>query len=205
LESAGADALELNIFFLPSDFTMNGQEIEAKYYEIIKKVKGEISIPLALKISHYFSNLGQMIHNLSNTGISGLVLFNRFFSPDFEINKFKVLPTHVLSTPSDLPNSLRWIAIMSERVSCDLVASTGIHDGEAVIKQLLAGANAVQVVSSLYKNGKDHLRVMIKTLEKWMHGKGFTGIEQFRGKMSQAKSSNPVAYERVQFMKYFGS
>ena len=162
-------------------------------------------IPLALKISHYFSNLGKMIQDLSNTEISGLVLFNRFFSPDFDINKLKVLPTHVLSTPSDLPNSLRWIAIMSERVNCDLAASTGIHDGEGVIKQILAGAKAVQVVSSLYKNGKGHIQNMVKTMEQWMQGKGYKGIEQFRGKMSQAKSRNPAAYERAQFMKYFGS
>ena len=205
LENAGADALELNMFFPPSDLRRSSEEIEKKYYEIIEKVKSNISIPLALKISHYFSNLGQVIQKLSNTGIAGLVLFNRFFSPDFDINTFKVLPTHVLSTPSDLANSLRWIAIMSERVNCDLAASTGIHDGEGVIKQLLAGANAVQVVSSLYKNGKEHLQVMIKTLEEWMHSKRYKTIDQFRGKMSQAKSSNPAVYERAQFMKYFSS
>ena len=205
LENAGADALELNMFFLPSDLKLTAEEIEEKYYKIIEKVKSNISIPLTLKISYYFSNLGQMIQKLSNTGIAGLVLFNRFFSPDFDINTFKILPTHVLSTPSDLANSLRWIAIMSERVNCDLAASTGIHDGEGVIKQLLAGANAVQVVSTLYKNGKSHLQVMIKTLQDWMHGKGYTSIDQFRGKMSQAKSSNPAVYERAQFMKYFSN
>ncbi len=205
LENAGADALELNMFLPPSDFSRSSEGMEAKYYEIVEKIKSEISIPLSLKISHYFSNLGQMIQKLSNTGISGLVLFNRFFSPDFDIHKFKVLPTHVLSSPSELSNSLRWIAIMSGRVNCDLAASTGIHDGEGLIKQLLAGAKVVQVVSSLYKNGKDHIQVMINTLEKWMHGKGYKSLDQFRGKMSQAKSSNPAVYERVQFMKYFSS
>lgn len=203
LESAGADALELNMFFQPSDFSRSSEQIEAKYFEIIEKVKAEIHIPLALKISPYFSNLGQMLQKFSNTGISALVLFNRFFSPDFDIEKFKVIPTHVLSTPSELANSLRWISIMSERVSCDLAASTGVHDGEGVIKQILAGAKAVQVVSSLYKNGKGHIQEMINRLGDWMNHKGYVSLDQFRGKMSQAKSSNPAIYERVQFMKYF--
>jgi len=205
LESAGADALELNMFFLPSDFTRSSEEIEKKYFDIVEKLKKEITIPLALKISHSFSNLGQMLQRLSDTGIAGLVLFNRFFSPDFDIDKFKILSTHVLSTPAELSTSLRWMAIMSSRVNCDLIASTGIHDGEGVIKQILAGAKAVQVVSALYKKGKGHIQVMLKTLEDWMHKKGYDNLDQFRGRMSQAKSSNPAVYERVQFMKYFGS
>jgi dihydroorotate dehydrogenase (fumarate) len=145
-----------------------------------------------------------MIQKLSNTGISGLVLFNRFFSPDFDIDKFEVKSSNVFSAPSDLPISLRWIAIMAERVNCDLAASTGVHDGAAVIKQILAGANAVQVASALYKHGKEHIGVMLKTVEEWMQKKGYSQLSDFRGKMSQAKSSNPAAYERAQFMKYFG-
>ena len=145
-----------------------------------------------------------MIQKLSNTGIAGLVLFNRFFSPDFDIDKFEVVSTSVFSNPSDLPISLRWIAIMAERVNCDLAASTGVHDGTAIIKQILAGANAVQVVSALYKNKLGYIQEMLKTVEEWMKGKGFNSLSDFRGKMSQAKSSDPAAYERVQFMKYFG-
>jgi len=132
------------------------------------------------------------------------VLFNRFFSPDFDIEKFEVVPSNTFSAPSDLPISLRWIAIMAERVKCDLAASTGVHDGTAVIKQLLAGANAVQVVSTLYKNDKGYIQEMLKILEEWMAKKGFNSLADFRGKMSQAKSSDPAAYERMQFMKYFG-
>jgi dihydroorotate dehydrogenase (fumarate) len=163
-----------------------------------------VSLPIALKISYYFSNLGPMIQKLSNTGIAGLVLFNRFFSPDFDIDKFEVKSSNVFSAPSDLSISLRWIAIMAERVNCDLAASTGVHDGVALIKQLLAGADAVQVASTLYENGKGRIGEMLKTLEDWMEGKGYGSLSDFRGKMSQAKSSNPAAYERVQFMKYFG-
>lgn len=204
LQTAGADALELNMFFLPSEFDRTTEEKEKAYFQIIEKVQKEVTIPVALKISHYFSNLGPMIQKLSETGIAGLVLFNRFYSPDFDIDKMEVVPSNVFSSPSDLPTSLRWIAIMAERVSCDLAASTGVHDGTALIKQILAGANAVQVASTLYKNGKGQIAEMLKTLEAWMDEKNFSSISDFRGKMSQAKSSNPAVYERVQFMKYFG-
>jgi dihydroorotate dehydrogenase (fumarate) len=204
LQDAGADALELNMFFLPSDFDRTTEEKEKAYFKIIEEVQKIVSIPIALKISYYFSNLGPMIQQLSESGIAGLVLFNRFYNPDFDIDKLEVVSSNVFSSPSDLHMSLRWIAIMAERVSCDLAASTGVHDGDALIKQILAGANAVQVVSSLYQNGKGQIKTMLDTLEEWMTGKGFSSLDDFRGKMSQAKSSNPAAYERVQFMRYFG-
>ena len=204
LQTAGADALELNMFFLPSEFGRTSEDKEKAYFQIIEKVQKEITIPISLKISYYFSNLGPMIQKLSQTGIAGLVLFNRFYSPDFDIDKLEVVSSNVFSAPSDLPISLRWISIMAERVSCDLAASTGVHDGRALIKQILAGANVVQVASTLYKNGKGRIGEMLKTLEEWMDNKGFNSLADFRGKMSQAKSSNPAAYERVQFMKYFG-
>ena len=204
LEKAGADALELNMFFLPSDFERTSEEKEKAYFQIIEQVQTEVSLPIALKISYYFSKLGPMIQKLSNTGISGLVLFNRFFSPDFDIDKLEVKSANIFSVPSDLSISLRWIAIMAERVNCDLAASTGVHDGVALIKQLLAGANAVQVASTLYENGKGQIGKMLKTLEDWMTDKGYGNLSDFRGKMSQAKSSNPAAYERAQFMRYFG-
>ena len=204
LEKAGADALELNMFFLPSDFERTSEEKEKAYFQIIEQVQKTVSLPIALKISYYFSNLGPMIQKLSKTGVAGLVLFNRFFSPDFDIDNFEVKSSNIFSHPSDLSISLRWISIMAERVNCDLAASTGVHDGVALIKQLLAGADAVQVASTLYQNGKGQIGEMLKTLEDWMAGKGYETLSDFRGKMSQAKSSNPAAYERVQFMKYFG-
>jgi len=204
LEEAGADALELNMFFLPSEFDRTTAEKEKAYFQIIEKVQKVVTIPIALKISYYFSNLGPMIQQLSESGIAGLVLFNRFYSPDFDIDKLEVVSSNVFSNPSDLSISLRWIAIMAERVNCSLAASTGVHDGVALIKQILAGADAVQVVSALYKNGKGHIGTMLETLEEWMAKKGFNSLSDFRGKMSQASSSNPAVYERVQFMKYFG-
>jgi len=204
LESAGADALELNMFFPPTDFQQNRVDREGIYFKVTEAVTQSLSIPTALKISHYFTDLGPMIQRLSQTGIGGLVLFNRYFSPDIDIDKFEVANTFVFSTPSDLAMSLRWIAIMAEKVDCDLVASTGIHDGDAVIKQLLAGADAVQVASCLYQHGVEYIGAMLARLESWMSRKRFTRIDSFRGKMSQDKSADPSIYERVQFMKYYG-
>jgi len=203
LQTAGADALELNMFFLPTDLGRTSEEKEKAYFQIIEKIQKEVTIPIALKISYYFSNLGSMIQKLSETGIAGLVLFNRFYSPDFDIDKMEVISSNVLSSPSDLSISLRWIAIMAKRVSCDLAASTGVHDGVALIKQLLAGADAVQVASTLYLNGTSRIAEMLKTLEEWMGKRGYGSLADFKGTMSQARSSNPAAYERVQFMKHF--
>ena len=204
LESAGADALELNMFFPPTDFKRDAKDTEKMYFDTVEQITGAVSIPIALKISYYFTDLGAMIQRLSNSGIKGLVLFNRFFSPDFDIDTLEVKPSFVFSTPSDLSISLRWIAIMAEKVNCDLAASTGVHDGDAVIKQLLAGAAAVQVASSLYSEGIGHIREMLKRLETWMEKKHFDRLSRFRGKMSQDKSADPSIYERVQFMRYFG-
>ncbi len=204
IEGAGADALELNMFFLPSDFERTAREQEEAYFEIIDKITSAVSIPVALKISHYFSSLGPMIQRLSRTGVAGLVLFNRFFSPDIDIEAFKVKPSFVFSTPAELALSLRWIGIMAQKVDCDLVASTGVHDGAALIKQLLAGAKAVQTVSSLYQKGPAHIETLLTDLKAWMQRHKFASLYDFRGRMSQEAASNPAIYERVQFMRYFG-
>ncbi len=204
LEAAGADAFELNMFFLPSDFQRSAREQEAAYFKIIEKVMATVSIPVSLKISYYFSNLGPMIQRLSQTGVKGIVLFNRFFSPDIDIDKFKIKPSFVFSSPAELAVSLRWVAIMAQKVDCDLAASTGVHDGAALIKQLLAGARAVQTASSLYKNGSAHIATMIDALKSWMQKHGFSSLEDFRGRMSQEAATNPAVYERAQFMRYFG-
>ncbi len=203
IEKSGADALELNIFIMPFDFESNCDETEKKYYRILKKVKQEISIPVAVKISPYFTNLGKVIMNLEAEGANGVVLFNRFASPDIDVETVKVTNAEVFSNPVEINNSLRWVAIMANRVKLDIAATTGIHDGNAVIKQILAGASAVQVASSIYKHGNNHITEMIKQLESWMEKKGFNYIDQFKGKLSQAKTIRPEVYERLQFMKYF--
>ena len=205
LETAGADGIELNMFFLPSDLKRSSDEREKEYLLIIEKVLGQVRIPVALKISPYFSTLAQMIQKLSRTGVAALVLFNRFYSIDFDIEKLVVTASNTLSTPAEIAAPLRWVALMARRVGCDLAASSGVHDGAGLVKQLLAGAKAVQVVSSLYRNGAGHPGAMVRELTDWMGRHGYGAIGDFRGKMSQAESEDPAAYERVQFMKHFGS
>jgi dihydroorotate dehydrogenase (fumarate) len=204
LEQAGADGLELNMFFPPTDFKHTREEKEALYFEITEKVIKAVSIPVALKISPYFTDLGPMIQRLSKTGIHGIVLFNRFFSPDFDIDKMKVKPSFVFSTPAELALSLRWVAVMANKVDCSLAASTGVHDSTAVIKQLLAGADAVQVASCLYKNGPSYLETLLEGLKQWMEKKKFDDLDDFKGRLSQERSTDPAVYERAQFMRYFG-
>jgi dihydroorotate dehydrogenase (fumarate) len=200
---AGADALELNIFILPADLNKTAQDNEKTYFKIISEVKKQVNIPVFVKLSYYSSNLSLFLQDISKTGIDGLVLFNRFYNPDIDIDTLEVTSGAILSSPSDIHQSLRWIAIMSERCECDLIASTGVHDSEGLIKQLLVGAAAVQMASSFYKNGIPYLKVMLDELKKWMNNKGYSSISEFKGILSQDKVSNPAAYSRVQFMKYF--
>ncbi|RLD80803.1 MAG: diguanylate cyclase [Bacteroidetes bacterium] len=203
MQEAGADGLELNIFILPSDPKRDAAQNEAVYFDIIEKVKKEVTIPVAIKISSYFSGMANMALKLSWTGIKGMVLFNRFFSPDIDIDNFKVTATNVFSHPEELATSLRWVAMLSSRLHCDVAASTGIHDGSAVIKQLLAGAKAVQITSVLYKKGFGEIGGMLKDLEAWMDKHNFESLDDFVGKMSIKEVENPAAFERVQFMKHF--
>ena len=203
LQDAGADALEINLFTLPSDFSLTSEKVEQTYLDIIKKVKEQVTIPVSVKISYHFANLASFVKQLSQTGVEGIVLFNRFFQPDFDIDNFKVVPTNIFSNPADIALTLRWMSILHGRVDCNLIASTGVHDGASVIKELLAGADAVQAVSTLYKNGINHISTMLDDLTEWMEKHNFENIDDFKGKMSQKNSPNPAEYERVQFMKYF--
>jgi dihydroorotate dehydrogenase (fumarate) len=203
IEAAGADALELNLFMLPSDFERSSEENEKVYKDIVSEVKKETHLPLSVKISFYSSNLGSKILKLVDTGVKGIVMFNRFYNFDFDIDTFHITSHNVLSSPDDYSKALRWIAIMAERVDVDLAASTGIHNGRTMIKQLLAGAKAVEIASTLYKNGNDQIGKMLTDLEDWMKRNNFKNLDDFVGKMSQSKNANPAAFERVQFMKHF--
>jgi len=201
IEEAGADALELNIFLNPADF--KSKEFEQAYFKIIEKVLSTVKIPVSLKISKYFTRLGLSVKALSETGISGVVMFNRFFAPDIDIEKMELAAPQIYSSPELQYETLRWVAILSERVNVNIAASTGIHTGEDVIKMLLAGANAVQVVSSLYKNGPEQIERMLARVDTWMSEQGYDTVEQFRGKISRKYGADPAAFERMQFMKHF--
>lgn len=203
IEDAGADALELNIFILPSDEKLTAAEIESKYKGIVDAVLEKTKLPLAIKLGYHFTDMARFMTQLSWTDIKGLVLFNRTFSPDIDIENFKITAGNVFSTGAELSTSLRWVALLSDKVRCDISASTGVHSGEAIIKQILAGATTVQLSSVLYKKGFEVIEEMLKFVEEYMDKHNFKSIEEFKGKMSYKTSTNPAAYERVQFMKHF--
>ena len=203
IEKAGADALELNLFFLPSDNQRGEKEIIDATLEIISKVKLSIKIPVALKISAFQSNLIRYCEYIDQAGVEGIVLFNRSWLPDIDINQLVISSGFVLSSPSDLGNTLRWVSMLSGRSNCDIAASTGVHDGAGLIKQLLAGAKVCQVVSSLYIHDLVQITKMTDELIRWMVAHEFSTIDEFRGRLSQTNSGNPAAWERVQFMKHF--
>jgi len=201
IEEAGADALELNIFLNPAD--SENKEFEKAYFKVIENVLSQVSIPVAIKISKYFTRLSLSVKALSETGVSAIVMFNRFYSPDIDIDKMSLDIGKLFTTPEEQSETLRWIAIMSNKVECDLAATTGIHTGVDVIKMLLAGAKVTQIASTIYKNGPDQVSRILKRMEKWMDEKGFDSVDQFRGKVIKSYEGNPAAFERMQFMKYF--
>ena len=204
IEEAGADALELNVYVLPSDAERTGTENEQVYFDVVEQVKKRVSIPVALKIGYYFSSLVQTITRLSQMGIAALTLFNRPYHPDIDIEQLKLSSNYIFSNEDEYIQILRWVAILSGRVQCDIAASTGIHDYKAVVKQLLAGAAAVQIASALYtEGGPKMVHPLLKEMEEWMRRHNFQSIAQFKGMFSQNKIENPAALERVQFMRYF--
>ncbi|MCX6272408.1 MAG: dihydroorotate dehydrogenase-like protein [Bacteroidetes bacterium] len=204
IEAAGADALELNIFVMPSDPMMGSSDCEKVYFEVLTEVRRKIKIPIAVKISPYFSGMTKMAMKLSWTGINGLVLFNRFYSPDIDIETIKTVPGKLLSSPDEILNSLRWVALLSDRVLSDIAGSTGAHDAAGVIKYLLAGARAVQLTSTLYKNGFEQIGIILNDLSAWMERHHFETIPEFLGSLSLKKSEDPADYERFQYIKTIG-
>ena len=203
IEEAGADALELNVYVLPSNTMKNSAENEKVYFDIIEAVLKQVHIPVSLKMGYYFSGLATAAIELSKTGISGLVLFNRPFHPDIDINTLETQSRYMLSDPSEYSHVLRWIALLSGRVECPLIATTGIHTAETAIKQLLAGATAMEVVSAVYKHGYPVISEIVQGIEQWMDAKGYATINDFRGKMNQQSIKNPAEFERVQFMRLY--
>jgi dihydroorotate dehydrogenase (fumarate) len=206
IEEAGAHALELNVYFLPAGRNAGSLNYEKLYLDIAEKVRSRVSIPVIMKLGQNFTNLVNLVDQLYHRGINGVVLFNRFYSPDININELKMTTSEVFSSPTDLRYSLRWVAIVSSIIEqVDIAASTGVHDGKALIKQLLAGAKAVQVCSAIYKQGPSQITAMLGELSSWMKEKNFGSIGEFRGKMNYASIPDPQVYERSQFMKYFSS
>jgi len=205
IESAGADALEINIFRLPSDPDEKSESIEKIYIEVARKIKKEISIPVSFKIGYYFSALGRMIKDISICGINGIVLFNRFVNFDIDIDAMKIEPGNIYSSPSDIALSLRWAGIVSGNIKSDVAVSTGIHDYTGLVKALLAGAGAGYIASTLYINGTGRVTEINEGLKEWMKLKNFKSINEFRGKLSMKNMHDAVAFERSQFLNFYTS
>jgi dihydroorotate dehydrogenase (fumarate) len=203
IQETGVDAIELNIYLLPSYFGSITSDIEKKYIEIISEVKKYINIPLSVKIGYYFSSLAESVKQISESGISGIVLFNRPFNPDIDIEKLEFSNQNIFSNPLEYSHTLRWTGILSGRIGCEISATTGVHDFASVAKMLLAGAQTVQLASVLYQKGLGEISEIVNGLEKWMDKHQFTDIESFRGKMALKNVENPASYERVQFMKHY--
>lgn len=203
IEEAGADALEVNYFSLPISFEKKGKEYSESYIRLIDKLKKKTSLPIALKTSNYFTDFAHFMQKLSYTGIKSLVLFNRFYSPDINIDKIELTSSAHLSSKEEIANTLRWTGILSEHLRCDLCATTGCHDSESMIKLILAGADAVQAASVFYKKGIEYGKTMLDELNEWMDKKGFASINDFKAKMNYTNIENPDVYFRIQFMKYF--
>jgi dihydroorotate dehydrogenase (fumarate) len=201
MQEAGADALELNIYYIPTDVNLSGHEVEQTYIEIVKAVKKAVSIPVAVKLSPYFSNMANMAKQLDEAGVNALVLFNRFYQPDIDLETLDVVPNVILSTPQALRLPLTWIGILYRRIKADLAATSGIHSGEDAVKMILAGANVTMMTSALLKNGIDHLRTVESELRTWMEVHEYESVSQMRGSVSQIHAEDPAAFERVQYMR----
>lgn len=201
MEEAGADGIEVNIFFIPGDITMSSAEIEHRYLNIIENIKQTVKIPVAVKLNPYFSNMGNMSMRMKNAGADALVLFNRFYQPDFDINELVLTTDLHYSESSEIRLPLLWIALLYGKVNLSLAATTGVQSAVEVIKYLLAGADVVMTASSLYKNGIPYLKTMNKEVQDWMYMMGFDNIKAFKGSMSQQNISDPTAYERANYIK----
>lgn len=206
IENEGADALEVNMFFLPVDRKKSPAESERVYMELAEKLRNTISIPVAIKIGQRFSNILYIIDQFHNRGINGVVMFNRFYEPDIDIEGMDIVPTSVFSTTADRRYVLRWIAMASSMgINIDISASTGVHSGADAVRYLLAGADSVQVCSVLYNKGISFLMDINSEIIKWMERKGYNNLSDFKGKLNYSAIERPSVFERTQFMKYFSS
>jgi dihydroorotate dehydrogenase (fumarate) len=201
MEQAGADAIEVNIFFIPGDITMASPEVEHRYLNIIEAVKHTVKIPVAVKLNPYFSAMGNMAYRMKKAGADALVLFNRFYQPDFDINELVIKTDLHYSEAGEIRLPLLWLALLYGKINISLAATTGVQSAIEVIKYILAGADVVMTASSLYKNGIPYLKTMNKELQDWMYMMGFDTIESFKGNMSQQHVSDPTAYERANYIR----
>jgi dihydroorotate dehydrogenase (fumarate) len=201
MAEAGADGLELNIYYLAANPDLDGASIEKRYLDIVKTVKGNVSVPVSVKLSPFFSSIANMGKQLSDAGADALVLFNRFYQPDINIDSLDVEPKIILSTPHDKHLPMRWIAILYNRISADLASSSGVHSAEDVIQLVMAGAQITQVTSALLKSGPEWISRTVGEIATWMNENGYSSVSDMIGSMSQLKCAEPAAFERANYMK----
>jgi dihydroorotate dehydrogenase (fumarate) len=201
MEQAGADAIELNVYYIPTNMRLSGVEVETLYLDILKAVKAAVKLPVAMKLSPFFSSLGHFTHRLDEQGVNGLVLFNRFYQPDIDLEHLEVVPNVILSTPQAMRLPLRWIAILFGKLKADLAATSGIHTHLDVLKMLMAGAKVTMMCSALLRNGVGHLSTVLKDLKIWMEEYEYESVSMMQGSMSQKNIADPSAFERANYMK----
>ena len=205
IQEAGADGIELNIYYIPTDLNMTGAQVEQTYLEILKAVRAEVTIPVAVKLSPFFSNFANMARRLDEAGATGLVLFNRFYQPDIDLDTIEVKPNILLSTPMAMRVPLRWIAILYDRIRANLAATSGIHRATDVLKMLMAGADVTMLCSALIRHGIPHITTIERDLSAWMEEHEYESIRQLRGSLSQKNCSDPSTFERAQYMRALSS
>jgi dihydroorotate dehydrogenase (fumarate) len=201
IESAGADAIELNLYYIPTDPALASDDVERMYLNALKAVKASVNIPLALKLSPFFSAMANMAKQFDAAGANALVLFNRFYQPDIDLENLEVVPNVILSTPQSMRLPLRWIAILYGKIKADLAATSGIHTAADVLKMLMAGANVTMMASALLHNGIGHLSKVLREMEIWMEEHEYESVQQMQGSMSQKSVAEPAAFERANYIK----
>ena len=205
IEAAGATALELNIFFIPADTAMSGREVEERYVRIVKRVRRTVNIPIAVKLSPFFSSIGEMARWLVEAGADGLVLFNRFYQPDFDLDALEVRTTLELSSPGEIRLPLLWIALLHGRLNASLAATSGVNRAEEVIKYLMAGADVAMTTSALLRHGPGYIETLVNDLTVWMERRNYESVRQMKGSMSQKKVADPTTFERANYIKVLES
>jgi dihydroorotate dehydrogenase (fumarate) len=205
IEQAGADALELNVYMLATDVKKSSEDIEKTYIEILKLVKSTVKIPVTMKISPYFSSLAGFAKNLDDAGADGLLLFNRFYQPDIDLDTLEVVPNVLLSNPQSMRLPLRWIAILYGRIKADLAATSGVHSAEDVIKMVMVGAKITEMFAALHQYGIGHIRSILRDIKTWMIDHEYESFDQMRGSMSHRSAANPAAFERANYMRALSS
>jgi dihydroorotate dehydrogenase (fumarate) len=205
IQDAGADALELNIYYLPTDFNLTSNQIEANYLKLVSDIRTEVKIPLAVKLAPFFTALPNFAQRLVEAGANGLVLFNRFYQPDLDLENLEVVPNLVLSNSNELRLPLRWIAILYGKLKADLALTSGVHTPEDAIKAIMAGANVAMSTSALLKRGTLAIQQILTGMEEWMTAHEYESVQQMRGSMSQGAVAEPAAFERANYMKVLNS